>query len=182
MDINTLRPRMDKAISYFEKELLSVRTARASSTMLENLMVEAYGTKTPINQLGNINVPDPHTLTIQVWDASLLKNIENSIIESNLGINPQSDGSLIRLPIPKLSEERRFELSKIVSKYGENAKISIRNIRRDTLDDLKFDEKEKIISQDELKKNSSEIQQITDEFIKNIDSIVLIKQKEITQV
>ncbi len=182
MDSNTLRSRMDKAISYFEKELLSVRTARASSTMLDNLMVEAYGTKTPINQLGNINVPDPHTLTIQVWDASLLKNIENSIIESNLGINPQSDGSLIRLPIPKLSEERRLELSKIVSKYGENAKISIRNIRRDTLDDLKFDEKEKIISQDELKKNSSEIQQITDEFIKKIDSIVLIKQKEITQV
>ena len=182
MDSNTLRSRMDKAISYFEKELLSVRTARASSTMLDNLMVEAYGTKTPINQLGNINVPDPHTLTIQVWDASLLKNIENSIIESNLGINPQSDGSLIRLPIPKLSEERRFELCKIVSKYGENAKISIRNIRRDTLDELKFDEKEKIISQDELKKNSSEIQQITDEFIKKIDSMVLIKQKEITQV
>ena len=182
MDSNTLRSRMDKAISYFEKELLSVRTARASSTMLDNLMVEAYGTKTPINQLGNINVPDPHTLTIQVWDASLLKNIENSIIESNLGINPQSDGSLIRLPIPKLSEERRIELSKIVSKYGENAKISIRNIRRDTLDDLKFDEKEKIISQDELKKNSSEIQLITDEFIEKIAAIVLIKQKEITQV
>ena len=143
MDSNTLRPRMDKAISYFEKELLSVRTARASSTMLDNLMVEAYGTKTPINQLGNINVPDPHTLTIQVWDASLLKNIENSIIESNLGINPQSDGSLIRLPIPKLSEERRLELSKIASKYGESAKIAVRNIRRDALDILKNDEKEK---------------------------------------
>ena len=173
---------MDKAISYFEKELLSVRTARASSTMLDNLMVEAYGTKTPINQLGNINVPDPHTLTIQVWDTSLLKNIENSIIESNLGINPQSDGSLIRLPIPKLSEERRLELSKVVSKYGENAKISIRNIRRDSLDHLNADEKEKVISQDELKKNSLEIQQVTDVFIKKIDSIVLIKQKEITQV
>ena len=182
MDSNTLRPRMDKAISYFEKELLSVRTARASSTMLDNLMVEAYGTKTPINQLGNINVSDPNTLTIQVWDTSLLKYIENSIIESNLGINPQSEGSLIRLPIPKLSEERRLELSKVVSKYGENAKISIRNIRRDTLDHLKSDEKEKVISQDELKKNSLEIQQITDEFIKNIDTIVLIKQKEITQV
>jgi len=182
MDSNTLRSRMDKAISYFEKELLSVRTARASSTMLDNLMVEAYGTKTPINQLGNINVPDPNTLTIQVWDTSLLKNIENSIIESNLGINPQSDGSLIRLPIPKLSEERRLELSKIVSKYGESAKISVRNIRRDTLDELKTDEKEKIISQDELKKYSSEIQLITDEFIEKIDTIVLIKQKEITQV
>ena len=182
MDSNTLSSRMDKAISYFEKELLSVRTARASSTMLDNLMVESYGTKTPINQLGNINVPDSNTITIQVWDTSLLNNIVNSIIESNLGINPQSDGSLIRLPIPKLSEERRLELSKIVSKYGESAKISVRNIRRDTLDELKTDEKEKIISQDELKKYSSEIQLITDEFIEKIDAIVLIKQKEITQV
>ena len=182
MDSNKLKSRMESAIIYFEKELSSVRTARASSTMLDNLIVEAYGTKTPINQLGNINVPDSNTLTIQVWDTTLLKNIENSIIESNLGINPQSDGSLIRLPIPKLSEERRLELSKIVSKYGENAKISIRNIRRDTLDDLRSDEKEKIISQDELKKNSSEIQQITDEFIEKIYAIVLIKQKEITQV
>ena len=182
MDNNSLKSRMDSAILFFEKELSSVRTARASSNMLDNLMVEAYGTKTPINQLGNINVPDPNTLTIQVWDSSLLNNIVNSIIESNLGINPQSDGSLIRLPIPKLSEERRLELSKIVSKYGESAKISVRNIRRDTLDELKSDEKEKIISQDELKKNSSEIQVITDEFIEKIDTIVLIKKKEITQV
>ena len=182
MDSIKLKSRMDSAISFFEKELTSVRTARASSTMLDNLMVESYGTKTPINQLGNINVPDPNTITIQVWDTSLLNNIVNSIIESNLGINPQSDGSLIRLPIPKLSEERRLELSKIVSKYGESAKISVRNIRRDTLDALKTDEKEKIISQDELKKYSSEIQLITDEFIEKIDAIVLIKQKEITQV
>ncbi len=182
MDSKTIQSRMDSTISYFEKELSSVRTARASSTMLDNLLVEAYGNKTPINQLGNISVPDPNTLTIQVWDTSLLKNIENSITESNLGINPQSEGSLIRLPIPKLSEERRLELSKVVSKYGENAKISIRNIRRDTLDHLKSDEKEKVISQDELKKNSLEIQQVTDEFIKKIDTIVLIKQKEITQV
>ena len=109
--------------AHFEKELSSVRTARASSTMLDNLLVEAYGNKTSINQLGNISVPDPNTLTIQVWDTSLLKNIENSITESNLGINPQSEGSLIRLPIPKLSEERRLELSKVVSKYGENAYI-----------------------------------------------------------
>ena len=182
MDSIKLKSRMDSALSFFEKELSSVRTARASSTMLDNLMVESYGTKTPINQLGNINVPDPNTITIQVWDTSLINNIVNSIIESNLGINPQSDGSLIRLPIPKLSEERRLELSKIVSKYGESAKISVRNIRRDTLDELKTDEKEKIISQDELKKYSSEIQLITDEFIEKIDTIVLIKQKEITQV
>jgi ribosome recycling factor len=182
MDSKTIKSRMDSTISYFEKELSSVRTARASTNMLDNLLVDAYDNKTPINQLGNISVPDPNTLTIQVWDTSLLKNIENSIIESNLGINPQSEGSLIRLPIPKLSEERRLELSKVVSKYGENAKISIRNIRRDTLDHLKSDEKEKVISQDELKKNSIEIQQVTDEFIKKIDSIVLIKQKEITQV
>jgi len=182
MDSNKLKSRMDSAISYFEKELSSIRTARASSTILDNLLVDAYGKKMPINQLGNINVPDSNTLTIQVWDTDLLKNIENTIIESNLGINPQSDGGLIRLPIPKLSEERRSELSKVVSQYGEKAKISIRNIRRDILDNLKSDEKEKIISQDELKNNSSEIQEITDKFIKKIDSIVLIKQNEITQV
>ena len=182
MDTNTLRSRMEKAISYFEKELLSVRTARATPTMLDNLMVEAYGTKTPINQLGNINVPDPHTLTIQVWDASLLKNIENSIIESNLGINPQSDGSLIRLPIPKLSEERRFELSKIVSKYGENAKISIRNIRREANDELKNLLKKKEIPEDEEKKFEKNIQTFTDEHIKNIDEKVSSKEKEIMTI
>ena len=119
--------KMDNSIKHFEKELQTIRTSRASPSMLENIFVDAYGSKTAINQLGNISAPDSSLLTIQVWDTSLLKNIENAILESNLGINPQVDGALIRLPIPKLSEERRKELTKIASQYAESSKISIRN-------------------------------------------------------
>ena len=182
MEMNLLKSKMDNAIVYFEKELLSIRTSRANASMLENILVEAYGSKTPINQLGNINVPDSSTLTIQVWDNSLIKNIENSIIESNLGVNPQSDGNLIRLPIPKLSEERRVELTKVASQYSENAKISIRNVRRESLDELKIQEKNKEISQDDHKKFSAEIQKITDQYIKKIEDIVLNKKNEIIKV
>ena len=173
---------MKSAIAFFEKELSSIRTSRANTAMLDNIFVDAYGSKTPLNQLGNINIPDSNTLTIQVWDSSLLKNIENAIIESSIGINPQTDGQLIRLPIPKLSEERRNELSKVASQYAENSKISIRNIRRDFLDELKKEEKEKLISQDELKKLSVDLQNKTDDFVKKIDEITLIKKSEITKV
>ena len=150
--------------------------------MLDNIFVESYGSKTPINQLRNISIPDSSTITLQVLDTSLLKNIENAIVESNLGINPQSDGNLIRLPIPKLSEERRNELSKVASQYAENSKISIRNIRRDALDEIKSEEKEKLISQDDQKKESNEIQKITDDFIKKIDEIVEAKKNDILKV
>lgn len=182
MDLNSLKIKMGNAISHHEKELSSIRTSRANTSMLENVYVEAYGAKTPINQLGNISVPDSSTITIQVWDNSLIKNIENSIINSNLGINPQIDGVIIRLPIPKLSEERRNELSKIASQYAENAKISIRNIRRDGMDELKIEEKEKIISQDDHKKQSSEIQKLTDSYIDTIDKITNVKKEEILKV
>ena len=130
----------------------------------------------------NINVPEANMLTIQVWDSSLIRKIENSIIDSKLGINPQSDGALIRLPIPKLSEERRNELSKVASQYSESSKISIRNVRRDGIDQLKAEEKDKIISQDEQKFQSIDIQKITDEYIKTIEEIVLIKKNEILKV
>ena len=123
-----LKSKMDNAINHYEKELNSLRTSRANPAMLNNISVDAYGSKTPLNQLGNVSIPDSSTITIQVWDISLLKTIENSIIESNLGLNPQTDGQLIRLPIPKLSEERRKELTKIASEYAENSKIAIRNI------------------------------------------------------
>ena len=162
MDFELINSKMDGAIAFFEKELSSIRTSRANSSILDTLLVDAYGNKTPINQLGNINVPDATMLTIQVWDKNLVKSVETTIIESNLGINPQIDGQLIRLPIPKLSEERRNDLSKIASKYSENAKVSIRNIRREILDDLKKEEKEKKISQDDLKMFYSEVQNITD--------------------
>ncbi len=182
MELDNLRKKMQVGLVFFEKELSTLRTSRANSSMLDNIMVDAYGAKTPLNQLGNVSVPDASTLTIQVYDSSLIKVVENAIIESKLGINPQSDGLLIRLPIPKLSEERRLELSKIASQYSENAKISIRNMRRDQLDELKKQEKEKLLSQDESKKISSEIQIITDKFIKKIEEIVLVKKNEITKV
>ena len=173
---------MDKALSFFEKELTSVRTSRANLSMLDNIQVDSYGTKTPINQLGNISIPDPNLITIQVWDVSLIKPIESAILESNLGINPQTDGQLIRLPIPKLSEERRKELAKVVSKYSESAKITIRNIRREMMDSTKKEEKDKNISQDDMKKILSDIQSITDEYISEIDLITSNKQTEILKV
>ena len=182
MDYNSLNTKMANAMAHYEKELASIRTSRASTSMLDNIMVDAYNSKSPISQLSNISVPDSSTLTIQVWDNSLIKNIETAIIESNLGINPQTDGNIIRLPIPKLSEERRLELTKIASQYSESAKISIRNIRRDSIDEFKRAEKEKEISQDDLKKHTSEIQKITDDFTKKIEEIAIAKKNEILTV
>jgi len=182
MDIKLVREKMDSSLKFFEKELVSVRTSRANPSMLDYISIDAYGSKTPLNQLGNVSAPDSSTLTIQVWDMSLVKIIEKTILESNLGINPQTEGQLIRLPIPKLSEERRSELAKLVSQYGEQAKIALRNNRRDFMDKVKKEEKEKIISQDDLKKNINEIQKITDEYIAKIDSLTLTKQEEILKV
>ena len=182
MNSDYIKEKMNNTISFFEKELSSVRTSRASISILDNLLVEAYGNKTPINQLGNISVPDASMITIQVWDVNLIKSIESAILESNLGINPQTDGQLIRLPIPKLSEERRKELAKVVSKYSESSKITIRNIRREIIDSTKKEEKDKNISEDEMKKILSDIQSITDEYISKIDSISSNKQTEILKV
>ena len=182
MNLDNLDSKMDGSIKHLEKEFQTIRTSRANPSMLENIFVDAYGSKTPLSQLGNISTPDPSMLTIQIWDSGLLKNVEASLLESNLGINPQIDGTLIRLPIPKLSEERRKELSKVASEYAESAKISIRNIRRDGIDKLKIEEKDKIISQDEQKKQTTEIQKITDEYTKKIDEIVQAKKNEIIKV
>jgi len=182
MDINIVKQKMDNAIVFFEKELSSLRTSRANSSILDNLLVDAYGTKTPINQVGNISVPDANMITIQVWDSNLMQSVESCIIESNLGINPQVDGQLIRLPIPKLSEERRNDLAKVASQYSENAKVSIRNIRREILENLKKDQKLNNISEDEIKKNSSDVQNITDEYISKIDKITSDKKNEILKV
>ena len=174
--------KMSATIMHFEKELNSLRTSRANPSMLDSILVDAYGSKTPINQLGNISIPDSSTITIQVWDTSLIKNIENSIIDSSLGINPQVDGQLIRLPIPKLSEERRKELSKVASEYAENSKIAIRNIRRDFIDDRKKEKKEANISEDDLKKTLNEIQKVTDQNIDKIDNILELKKNDILKV
>ena len=182
MNLEDLDNKMGSSIEHFEKELQTIRTSRANPAMLENIFVDAYGSKTPLNQLGNISSPDTSMLTIQVWDVSLLKNIENSILESNLGINPQVDGQLVRLPIPKLSEERRNELSKIASQYSENFKVSVRNIRRDFIELKKREKKESQLSEDELKKLLSEAQNYTDKYIAIIDKILEQKKSDIMKV
>ena len=182
MELDDLKNKMDVSVAHLEKEFQTIRTSRANPSMLENIYVDAYSSKTPLNQLGNISTPDPSMLTIQVWDTSLLKVIETSILESNLGINPQIDGAIIRLPIPKLSEERRNELSKIASQYAENSKISIRNIRRDFIESKKNEKKNSIISEDELKKFLNDVQKITDEHILNIDKTLEQKKEDILKV
>ena len=174
--------KMNNALLHFEKELNTLRTSRASPNMLDNITVDAYGSRTPLNQLGNISIPDTSTITIQVWDNSLIKQIESAITDSNLGINPQTDGQLIRLPIPKLSEERRKELSKIASEYAEKSKISIRNIRRDFIELCKKEKKDSNLSEDELKKTIDNIQKITDNQISKIDKILEQKKIDILKV
>ena len=174
--------KMNSAVLHFEKELNSLRTSRANPSMLDNIFVDAYGSKTPLNQLGNISVLDANTISIQVWDSSLIKSIENSITESNLGINPQTDGQLIRLPIPKLSEERRKEIIKIASEFAENSKVTIRNIRRDFIENSKNEKKNSNLSEDELKRTINEIQKTTDNNIDKIDKILEAKKNDILKV
>tara|TARA_B100001123_G_scaffold366646_1_gene426408 strand:- start:161 stop:709 length:549 start_codon:yes stop_codon:yes gene_type:complete len=182
MEKELIKNRMDSSIQFLQKELSSLRTSRANPSILDNIYVEAYGSKTPINQLGNINVPEANMITIQIWDASLIGIIEKTINESNLGINPQIDGQLMRLPIPKLSEERREELAKVASQYGEQAKIVIRNNRREFIEKNKKNEKDKSISQDELKTFNNEIQKLTDDYISKIDKLIINKREEILKV
>ena len=182
MNIQNLNEKMNNAIMHLEKEFQSLRTSRANPSMLDNISADAYGAKTPINQLGNISAPDPGTLTIQVWDNNLIKNVENAILESNLGLNPQSDGPIIRLPIPKLSEERRQELTKIASQYAENSKVVIRNLRRDFIDIKKNDKKKSEISEDESKKFINDAQKSTDNSIEGIEKLLESKRNEILKV
>ena len=174
--------KMSSAVTHFEKELNSLRTSRANPAMLESIFVDSYGSKTPLNQLGNITVQDASMLTIQIWDTSLIKAVENAITDSNLGINPQVDGQMIRLPIPKLSEERRKEIIKIASEFAENSKVTIRNIRRDFIENSKNEKKESNLSEDELKRKINEIQKTTDSNIDKIEKILEIKKNDIMKV
>ena len=182
MNLDDLNNKMEASVKHLDKEFHTIRTSRANPAMLENIFVDAYGSKTPLSQLGNISSPDSSMLTIQVWDVNLLKNIESSILESNLGINPQVDGGLVRLPIPKLSEERRNELTKIASQYAENFKVSIRNIRRDFIEIKKREKKDSLLSEDELKKFLSDAQNYTDKYITTIDKILEQKKSDIMKV
>ena len=181
-DENSYKSKMSKTIDVFSKELNSLRTGRANASMLDLIKVDVYGQKMPINQLGTITTPEPRTINIQVWDLNNVSFIDSAIKKSELGLNPQIDGQLIRLPIPDLSEERRNEMKKIVKSMGEKCKVSIRNIRREANDELKKLLKSKEISEDDEKKFEKIIQEITDNNIKLIDDKVLSKEKEIMTI
>ena len=174
--------KMSKTLDVFAKELSSLRTGRANAGMLDLVRVDVYGQQMPINQLGSITTPEPRTINIQVWDINNVNLIDAAIKKSELGLNPQIDGQLIRLPVPNLSEERRGEMKKIVRSMGEKCKVSIRNIRRDGNDELKKNQKNKEISEDELKKNEKIIQDHTDKYIKMIDEKVMSKEKDIMTI
>ena len=174
--------KMSKTLDVFAKELSSLRTGRANAGMLDLVRVDVYGQQMPINQLGSITTPEPRTINIQVWDINNVNIIDAAIKKSELGLNPQIDGQLIRLPVPDLSEERRGEMKKIVRSMGEKCKVSIRNIRRDGNDELKKNQKNKEISEDELKKNEKIIQDHTDKYIKMIDEKVMSKEKDIMTI
>lgn len=181
-DPKDLKRRMDGAIEALRKEFAGLRTGRASTALLEHINVDAYGSKMPMNQIGSISVPEPRLLTVQVWDNSLIKEAEKAIRESDLGLNPQTEGNLIRVPLPELSEERRVELTKVAAKYGEQARVAVRNVRRDGMDSLKKAEKDGDISKDEQHDRGEEIQKLTDAHIAEIDKLLEEKEQEILQV
>ena len=181
-DKNNYKQKMNKTFEAFTKDLSSLRIGRANPSMLDIIKVDVYGQKIPINQLGTITVPDPRTLNIQVWDQNNVMLIDSSIRKSEMGLNPQIDGQLIRIPIPNLNEERRNELKKMVKSIAEKSKVSIRNIRREANDILKIMLKEKKISEDENNKYSKEVQTITDQEVKKIDEKTSQKEKEIMTV
>ncbi len=174
--------KMDKAIEVFSKELSSLRTGRANASMLDLIKVDVYGQQMPINQVGSITTPEPRMINIQVWDSNNVQLVDAAIQKSDLGLNPQIDGQLIRLPVPELNEERRSELKKLIKSIGEKCKVSIRNIRREANEDLKKLLKSKDIGEDEEKNNEKKVQMITDEHIKTVDDKVASKEKEIMTI
>lgn len=181
-EINDIKRRMEGAVDAFKKELSGLRTGRASAGLLEPVTVEAYGNKMPLNQVGTISVPEPRMISVQVWDRGMVKATEKAIRESGLGLNPQTEGQTIRVPIPDLSQERRAELAKVAHKYAEQARVAVRNVRRDGLDALKKAEKASEISQDEQKSLGEKVQNLTDQHIKLIDEALAHKEKEIMHV
>ncbi|APE43579.1 ribosome recycling factor [Sulfitobacter alexandrii] len=181
LDTDDLERRMKGAIASLRTEFASLRTGRASASMLEPVMVDAYGQSTPINQVGTVNVPEPRMVTINVWDKALVNKVEKAIRESGLGINPQMNGTIIMLPIPELNEERRRELTKVAGTYAEHARVSIRNIRRDGMDQIKK-AKADGMSEDDQKLWESEMQDLTNKYIAQIDETLETKQTEIMQV
>ena len=181
IDLDAIQRRMDGAMNALKTEFAGLRTGRASASIVDAISVEAYGTLTPITQLGTVNVPEPRMVVINVWDKAMIAKVEKAIRESGIGINPVSDGPLIRLPIPELNEERRKQLSKVAAGYAESAKVSIRNVRRDGMDQIKK-AKSAGMGEDDQKMWSDEVQELTDKFIANVDRALESKQAEIMQV
>ena len=182
VDMKPYSQKMDKTIDVLGQQFASVRAGRANAAVLDRISVEYYGVETPINQVGSIVSPDPRTLTIEPWDKSLLKLIEKAIQVSDLGINPQNDGRIIRLVFPQLTEERRKDLTKQVKKYGEDGKVAIRNIRRDAMDAIKAMKKKSEITEDEQKTAEKDLQKVTDDYIKKVDDLVARKEKELMEL
>jgi ribosome recycling factor len=179
---NEAKDKMGKTVEHFKAELKTVRTGRASVTLFDSIKVDAYGTPTPLAGVGTLHVVDAHMVSVQPWDKSLIPAIEKAIMASSLGLNPSNDGSVIRIPIPQLTEDRRKELVKLVKKMGEEAKVAIRNERRDANDKMKKLEKDKACSEDDSKRGQDEVQKMTDSFIKNIDEISVAKEKELMEI
>jgi len=180
--IDDMKKAMNKSIDSLRRELAKVRTGRASVSLLDSIMVDYYGTMTPVNQMATVSAPESRLITIQPWDATAIEYIEKAILTSDLGLNPNNDGKLIRLSIPPLTEETRRDMVKLAKKYAEDSRISVRNARRDANELLKSLEKEKEISEDELKRAQDEVQKITDEYIKNVDSIIKNKETDIMEI
>lgn len=179
---NDTKNRMEKTIESLRVDFGGLRAGRAHASLLDGIMVDAYGSLTPIAQVGTVGVPDSRMLSVSVWDKSLAKSVEKALRESDLGLNPVSDGTLIRIPIPPLSEERRKELVKIAGKYAEQNKVAVRNIRRDALDEIKKLKKDNLISEDDEKRFESEVQKLTDDAVKKIEEMFALKEKDIMQV
>lgn len=182
MDLDQIKQRMDGAVEALHREFSGLRTGRASASMLDTIHVDAYGSLMPLNQVGTVGVPEPRLLSVQVWDKGMVKAVEKAIRDAGLGFNPQAEGTLIRVPVPDLSSERRQELVKVAGKYAEQARVAVRNVRRDAMDSLKKEEKSGDISEDEQKTMETKVQHLTDAAIKKIDEALVHKEKDITTV
>jgi len=174
--------RMTKAVEVVREELVKIRTGKATTALLDGIKVDYYGSMMPLKQVANVSTPDVHTVSVQPWEKSMIQPIEKAILEANLGLNPANDGTIIRVPIPPLNEERRRELVKLVKRFGEDGKIAIRNVRRDAIEHLKKAEKDEHFSEDERKRAEQDCQKMTDNHVKSVDSLLEMKEKEIMEV
>ena len=181
-DIDDIKRRMEGSVTSLKSEFMGLRAGRASTAMLEPIMVDAYGSKMPMNQVGNISAPESRLLTVTVWDASMTAAVEKAIRESDLGLNPMTEGNLIRVPIPDLSEDRRKEMVKVAGRYAEAARVAVRNVRRDGIEAIRSAEKDGLLSEDERHSEEGEVQKLTDQYVKLIDESLANKEREITQV